>query len=46
MGLIMREVAPHRPLYVAWESFVTLNEVGVIAVHFADKTRYPLAPQR
>ena len=45
LGLIVREIALHRPLDVAGYGFMALDQVGIIAVHFADQIRHPLEHQ-
>lgn len=39
LSLIAGEVALHRPLDIAGYCFVAFNQVGIIAVHFADHVR-------
>jgi hypothetical protein len=46
LGLIVREIALHRPFNVTGNGLVALNQVGIIAVHFADQIRHPLEYQR
>lgn len=42
LGLIVREVPPHRPLDVARRGLVALDEIRVVAVHLPDEVGHPL----
>jgi hypothetical protein len=46
LGLIVREIEFHSPFDVTGYGLMALDQVGIIAVHFADQIRHTLEYKR